>query len=507
MRGHNIYRLSDTEELNADTLGVFLSRHNAEVAYRYQRLCDAYMTDYPIFHQAPKPDWKPDNRIAVNFAKYIVDTMNGFFIGIPIKITCDNSNVMNYVELLDQYNDQDDNNAELSKICSIYGKGYEMYFVDDNGNIGITYVSPLEAFMIYDDSVLERPKYFVRTYIDSDNVLHGSVSDFQKVRYFVQRGKIIWEDEKIHGFDGVPATEYCENEERMGIFESVLSMINAYNKAISEKANDVDSFADAYMKILGAKLMEDDLKEIRSNRIINFDGNINGELEVDFLQKPNGDTTQENLINRLEKLIFQISMVANISDESFGASSGIALKYKLQAMSNLAKTKERKFSSGMNRRYMLIFSNPVSGMKKDDWVMLHYVFTQNYPANILEESQIAGNLAGITSQETQLKVLSIVDNVKDEIERINEEQDVTGYETDYPTARTVGEETTAFEETGGAVTEVQGKALNGAQTQSLIAIMSQFSAGSLSEGQAVNLISTAIGISKTEAREILNGEL
>lgn len=54
---------------------------------------------------------------------------------------------------------------------------------------------------------------------------------------------------------------------------------------------------------------------------------------------------------------------------------------------------------------------------------------------------------------------------------------------------------------------MQGKALNGAQTQSLIAVMSQYSAGSLTEGQAVNLIATAIGISKDEARAILNGEL
>ncbi|WP_270396287.1 phage portal protein [Mediterraneibacter massiliensis] len=437
MRGHDIYRLSDTEVLDSKTLGIFLERHDAEVAHRYKPIFDAYMTDYPIFHQKSKPDWKPDNRIAVNFAKYIVDTMNGFFIGVPIKITCDDPNVMKYIELLDQYNDQDDNNAELSKMCSIYGKGYEMYFVDDKGNIGITYVSPLEAFIIYDDSVLERPRYFVRTYIDSDNVLHGSVSDSEKVRYFVQRGQIIWEDEKLHSFDGVPATEYCENEERMGIYEPALSMINAYNKAISEKANDVDSFADAYMKILGAKVEEESMKEIRANRIINFDGNLNGELEVDFLQKPNGDTTQENLINRLEKLIFQISMVANISDESFGASSGIALKYKLQAMSNLAKTKERKFSSGMNRRYMLIFSNPVSGMKKDDWIKLHYTFTQNYPANVLEESQIAGNLSGITSQETQLKILSVVNNVNEEVERIAKEKDTMGYETDYPIGRTV----------------------------------------------------------------------
>ena len=54
---------------------------------------------------------------------------------------------------------------------------------------------------------------------------------------------------------------------------------------------------------------------------------------------------------------------------------------------------------------------------------------------------------------------------------------------------------------------MQGKALNGAQTQSLIAIMSQYSAGQITEGQAVNLISTAIGLSKEAARRILNGDM
>lgn len=437
-----MFRLPSDEELTPEKLGKFLWKHNAEIAFRYQRLFNAYMTDYPIFHQVPKPDWKPDNRIAVNFAKYIVDTMNGFFIGIPIKITSEDEKVNNYIEMLDQYNDQDDNNSELSKLCDIFGKGYEMYYTDDEANICITYVSPMDAFMIYDDSVLERPRYFVRTYMDSDNVLHGSVSDDEKVRYFVLKGKIQFEDyEKEHGFAGVPATEYRENKEEIGIFEPVLTMIDAYNKAISEKANDVDYFADAYMKVLGAKLDEEGIREIRSNRIINFPGNYDGNgLVVDFLQKPNGDTTQENLINRLEKLIFQISMVANISDENFGTSSGIALKYKLQAMSNLAKTKERKFTSGMNRRYKLIFSHPRSGMKSDDWVKLHYQFTPNFPANLLDESQIAGNLAGITSRKTQLKVLSVVDNVDEEMQRIEEEQDSTAYETSYPTNRTVTEE-------------------------------------------------------------------
>ena len=141
------------------------------------------------------------------------------------------------------------------------------------------------------------------------------------------------------------------------------------------------------------------------------------------MAKPSNDAGQENLLNRLERLIFQISMVANISDENFGASSGIALKYKLQAMSNLEKTKERKFASGMNRRYKVLFSHPTARLKvpADAWVGLKYVFTPNFPANLLEEAQIAAQLEGIVSHETQLSTLSIVDNVQEELERIEEE--------------------------------------------------------------------------------------
>ena len=420
-----IYRISSDEELTDAKLNQFIMRHAAESTFRYKPLDDAYRTDYPIFHEKSKPKWKPDNRIAVNFAKYIVDTMNGYFIGNPIKITVDgeNESIADYVEFLDQYNDQDDNNAELSKICSIFGKGYEMYYNDEDGNVGIIYLDPMEAFMIYDDSVLRKERYFVRLYKDVDNVLHGSVSDEQKVRWFTLKGKLVWDKkEQEHYFDGVPATEYRENKECQGIFEPVMSMIDAYNKAISEKANDVDYFADAYLKIIGTLLDEDELKHIRSDRVINFDGDAEN-LMIDFLQKPDGDVTQEHLIDRLEKLIFQIAMVANISDENFGTSSGIAMSYKLQAMNNLRKTKKRKFTSGMNRRYKLIFSNPGNAMQKNDWVKLHYKFTPNVPANLLEESQIAQNLSGVVSQETQLGVLSVVDNPKAEIERIDKEEE------------------------------------------------------------------------------------
>lgn len=253
-----LFRLPSEEELTDNKLNEFIAKHNAECAFRFKHLKDAYETDYQIFHQKPKPDYKPDNRIAVNFAKYMVDTFNGYFIGNPIKISVDGDaagNIKKYVELLDQYNDQDDNNAELSKICCIYGKGYEMYYVDELGNIGITYLTPFDAFMIYDDSVLCRERYFVRLYIDSNNVLHGSVSDAEKIRWFIQKGKLIWEEEeKIHGFDGVPATEYVENKERTCIFAMAIGKVVAKFQKMKRTATGIAVWVntlDVY-KYLGA---------------------------------------------------------------------------------------------------------------------------------------------------------------------------------------------------------------------------------------------------------------
>ena len=423
-----MFRTPKDTEMTPQLLDEFIAKHKQEVTQRYDRLYRAYISDHDIMHQENKPKYKPDNRIVVNFPKYIVDTMNGFFIGNPVKLTAKDDIVSEVVEFIDQYNDQDNNNAELSKACSIYGHGYEMYYADEEGNLCITYLDPREAFMIYDESIVERPLFFVRRYTDSDRNEWGSISNAIGVRHFKLSGGVRWlEDDWIpHNFEGVPATEYVENAERQGIFEPVMTMVDAFNKAISEKANDVDYFSDAYLKIFGPELSEEDISFIRDNRVLNFNGEDLVKIVAEFMEKPSNDTGQENFLNRLERLIFQISMVANISDENFGTSSGIALKYKLLAMNNLAKTKERKFTSGMNRRYKLLFSHPslASKVKRDDWVQVKPVFTPNIPANLLEEAQIAKEMEGITSRETQLKVISAVDNVKEELEKIEEENKV-----------------------------------------------------------------------------------
>lgn len=361
-----IFRMSDKQVLDEKLLNEFVQANIQITSVKYKPLDRAYNNDYDIFHLSKKESWKPDNRLAVNFAKYIVDIFNGFFIGVPIKINCEDERVKAYIEFLDSYNNQDDNNAELSKTMSIFGRAYEMYYNDEDGEIGIVNTTPMESFMIYDDSVLTRKRYFVRYYFDATGNLKGSFSDKQQVTYFRYRSgssgqMYIYKKKKLHGFADVPATEFIENKERMGIFESVMSLIDEYNKALSEKANDVDAFADAYLKIIGPGVEQKDMVKIRSNRVINFE--TDGEnADIDFLVRPSADTTQENLLDRIREDIFFTAMVANISDKNFATQSGIALKYKLTAMSDLAMQKARKFTAGLNQRYKIIFSNPVAQM-------------------------------------------------------------------------------------------------------------------------------------------------
>ena len=217
-----MFRLPKGTEITPEILAEFIDKHKRENVPRYTKLKEAYESDHEILHEQAKPSHKPDNRIVVNFPKYIVDTFNGFFIGNPVKITADDKAVSDTVEFLDTYNDQDNKNVEISKNGSVYGKCFEMYYADEESVPCTAFLTPIEAFMIYDDSIIKRELAFVRLYTDHDNVERGSVSTAFGVRYFKVTGGVEWTDDDWvpHNFRaGVPATEFIENEERQGLFE------------------------------------------------------------------------------------------------------------------------------------------------------------------------------------------------------------------------------------------------------------------------------------------------
>ena len=319
----------------------------------------------------------------------------------------------------------------------IYGRSYLMLYEDEAGDIGIASTDPEESFIIYDDGIRQRPLYFVRTYYDIDRKRHGSISDGDgNIRYFDWAGGITFTAEERHGFAGVPAVELSTGIIRKGIFADVLNLIDAFNQLLSDKANDINAFADAYLKILGADIDDKSLKWIRNNRVINLKGKGASDLVVDFLERPSADGSQENLLNRLYELIFVTAMVVNISDADFAAASGQAMKYRLQPMTNLAGKINRRLTKSIKQLYKLICSNPAGDLEADDWQRIEIKYTLNLPANLLDEAQTAGAMSGITSRRTQLQVMSVVSDVDAELEQIEKENDLTSYMTDYETDRT-----------------------------------------------------------------------
>lgn len=439
---YNILRISDDKDLVADVelLKSYIKKHDSLVSGRFKILGDAYACRPAILDYTKNPkkqaEHKPDHRVSANFPRYIVDTYCGFSRGIPVSVSVsDNNETENHEELAEfvreliESNDLDDVNTELHRMKCIYGESYQLAYVGEMGEVETVAVSPLDSFPVYDNSIKPKLRYFVRTYVDEDNKTHGTISDDTYVYYFdMNSGEIVFTDSRPHGFGSVPVIVYTMNNDRIGLIEVVLSLADKYDKTLSEKMNDVDSFADAILSIRGATLSRDQVADLRDRRIINIGGPDGANSAVEFLARPSGDATQENFLERVERLIFTVSMVCNVADDNFATSSGIALKMKMQPMANLAAGDWRRDQASMKAFWRLVCANPVTSLQADDWKLLKFQNDLNYPDNSTDAADLATKLDGVISHRTQLEILpaSVVPDVDEELKRIEEEAaDVT----------------------------------------------------------------------------------
>lgn len=410
--------------IKMDLINECIKEHKAMLP-RYEYLENLYLGFHNIFKRPEKDDWKPDHRLAVGFPRYIADTFIGYAYGKPIKLQSPDKEFDEALQVFGKRNAIRDHNKELAKSACKYGHAFEYMYQNEVTETRVTKFTPRQMFIVYDDSVAERALFAVRYGRHGDESktpgkIYGEILTPSEIIPF-DNDKL--GEAEFNPYGKIPVVEWKLNEERIGLYEPVAGLVETYNAALGEKANDVESFAEAYLAIMGAELDEDGIRHIRDNRIINLYGTDNAkDVLVQFLQKPTADGTQENLLDRLETLIYETAMVANISDESFGsATSGTALAYKLQAMSNLAESFDGKVEKSIRKRLKLFCTLSTNTTNPDAYEDVEITFTRNVPKNLLEEAQTAAQLSGIVSHETQLKGLSIVDNAKAELEKIKDE--------------------------------------------------------------------------------------
>ena len=369
---------------------------------------------------------KPNNKISNAYASYITDTLVGYFIGEPITYTANNDVIIQDLNMILEYNDEADENAELAKMASIYGVSYEMlYLNEEDGMLRFKALNPKEIIPVFDKTIEQNLLAVIRYYEDYDYMLDKTytiveIIDDQKVRRFKYNNSFELLEEYPHYFKMVPVAIFKNNEDEIGDFEQVISLIDAYDKMESDSLNDFEYFVDAYLALYGFTADSEDVAKMKENRVLLMDDNTKAE----WLVKSVNDSYVENMKNRLDKDIHKFAKCPNMSDQEFAANaSGVAIKYKLLGTENLVSIKERKFKRGLQQRFELM-SNINSILGGDfDWRAIDIIFTRNIPSNDTDIASMVNTLKDIVSEETLLAQIPFVNDVSSELQKIKAERE------------------------------------------------------------------------------------
>lgn len=391
-------------------------------------------------------DGKPNNKLAHGFCRYISNMATSYFAGKPIRYQVEDEEYKEALKTIFKNNYIDSLNFEVSKEASKKGIGFLLMFINEKSELRIKKMDAESIIPVYSTSMDEFLEAAVHIWsvFDINGTLEAEYADVYDdiciYHYRRKDGELIYtefENPEYHLMGDIPVIVVWNNEEQLGDFEPHISLNDAYDNAQSDTANDMDYFTDAYLCITGASdILEDSLssdeiesddeetkavRNLRKNRILFLDEHG----QAQWLTKQVNDAANENYKNRLYKDIFFLSQVPALSDESFaGNLSGIAIRYKLIGLEELAIMKENRFRSAQTKMLRIITEFLNTKMNKE-WNAdaVEQKYERNFIDNVSEIIDDVTKMEGLVSRETQLDLLpaTIVSDTQDEMERIDQE--------------------------------------------------------------------------------------
>lgn len=426
------YKISKQTPLTTEIIRKLINKHRLNEVPRFNTLDNYYHAKNPILQRTKSDETLPCNKIAHPYASYITDTLTGYFMGEGVSYSSQDEAAADELKMILEYTDEQDENIEVAKDMSIFGLSVELMYLDEDAQIRLKRIDPRQIVLVYDDTlnndILYGIRYFECEDIESEEYYYRiEVYSMDKVQHYKSDANLStlnFEGEEPHYFGFVPIVAFENNEDEIGDFEPVLSLIDAYDKMESDSLDDFDYFVDAYLCLSGLNADKDDVAAMKENRVILLDENS----DAKWLTKQGSDATVENVKNRLDRDIHKFSKTPDMSDTAFGGNaSGVAIKYKTLPMENVVAIKERKFKRGLQRRIELIFNIVALKGTAFDWRAIDIAFTRNLPSNDTEIADMVYKLSGKVSKETLLSQLPFVEDVDAEIARLEEEQEANPF--------------------------------------------------------------------------------
>ena len=416
-------------------LGDVISQFKTQTLPTLNKYFNYYNGKQAIMSKPAPADWKPYNRIVTNNCKYIVDSYNGYITGIDVTYSSDDD--IEEIQNILNYNDVSTEDSLLLRNALIFGKSFEIMYIDQEGQQRFRVIDTRDCIDVYYNDLEQelacvirwyavnnidlQPEYIVEVYTDSDITTYRSDSSLSS---------FLLVEEKPNFYGQVPINVMKLNEEEKSIFEPIMGLQDAYNTLLSSSVDDFEAFVDAYLVLQGFDTDEETVKTMKQNRVLV----IPDSGSAQFLTKDIKTTQIEHLLDRIDENIHLISNCPNFSDDAFGTASGIAMKYKLIGFENVAASIQKNMTKTLQRRIELICTviNMVGG--EEMWRDIQIIFTRNLPVNSDEIVNEINGLRGLVSTKTLLAQIPFITDVDAEWDAVQEEKklnvDIYGFNID-----------------------------------------------------------------------------
>lgn len=296
-----------------------------------------YAGDQSILYRAKRNRPEINNKVVVNIAKFVVDSLTADAIGEPIQYVAHEVDDAKSEEIRQLNNmmiaeSKDYLDTELVKDSHIFGTAYR--FVDlnkdakediDENIFAISNEKPQNAFVCY-FSNNHKPAFgcLIRKDVEGNTVYNV----YTKTKYF----KIVNDNIVENGVNGqlmIPLIEYPRNSRRLSDIEVTIAMTDEINKLASDRANAVEGYVSSWIKFINCDIDIEKFRQVREEGFFSVTSNNGAEnrSDVDIMsQELNQADTQVAMDDLFGKLLM-IQGIANREGNTGGdTGSAVALR-------------------------------------------------------------------------------------------------------------------------------------------------------------------------------------
>jgi len=154
-----------------------------------------------------------------------------------------------------------------------------------------------------------------------------------------------------------------------------------------------------------------------------------------WLIKNINDTFIQNTLNTMEDKMYQLSSHINHNEKMQSNLSSLALRARLIALEEKCKLNQKSIADCIKTRlkFLFIYLKVIKNIEYD-FRDIKIKFTPNIPQDDLMTAQVISQLGDKLSTETGLSLLSFIENPKNELKKIKDENpidlDNLGFEGD-----------------------------------------------------------------------------